>query len=221
MWESIHFDPVYECYSQVTQAGTWTKRNKKLEPRRKFFVDRYCDSLFRSFDSSLIRTLDTMNHLDQKYRKAADDDPWIAGNEKKWSEQHIIDSINQYKLAQIISKKGYPGKNMIGYELMNVAFMVIQHAELPYQEKYLSLLTKAAQNDQMKKSNLPLIIDRINMRKDIPQIYGTQSVWNEKRKVLVLYKVESLKDVDQRRAKYDLQKLSDAMKRDHIEMPYK
>ena len=217
--EARYSDPVCECWIEVLKANIWTKRNKRLEPRRAFIMNRFCDSLHRTFDSSLIRVLDTMWHDDQKYRKSVDDDPWLPGNEKKWIEQHRLDSINEIKLDRVTAKKGYPGENIVGHDLRDVAFMIIQHGELSYQEKYFPILEKAAKDGQLDKSNMPMLIDRMNMRKGIAQIYGTQAVWNKKRKVLELYKVQSLKDVNRLRAEYDMGKLSDYLMRNHIEFP--
>jgi hypothetical protein len=215
-----YYDPVQSCWMQEEEpSGVWTVKNKRLEPRRDVIMKRFCDSVDRTFDSVVIRTLDTMNRDDQKFRKSIEDEPWIKGNEKKWVEQHLLDSINEEKLAVIIGRMGYPGKNIVGMQHRDIAFMVIQHAELHYQEKYMSIVERAAKEDQMERSNLPMMIDRINMRRGIPQIYGTQGVWNPKRKVMELYKVQSLKDVNKLRAEYNMEPLRDYLMRNHIEFP--
>jgi hypothetical protein len=57
------------------------------------------------------------------------------------------------------------------------------------------------------------------MRKGIPQIYGTQGVWNPKRKLMELYKIQSFKTIDSIRAEYGLGKLSKYLKMAEMALP--
>lgn len=136
------------------------------------------------------------------------------------SEQHqtvvdsmkIIDSLNLEKVATIIDQHGYPGKTLVGEQLSYAAFLVLQHANLKTQEKYLPLLKDAAEQGELSKSFLPLMIDRIRVRKDQPQLYGTQFFYNEKG-AIDFFPIEDKEGLDKRRAEMDLESFDNYLKR--------
>jgi hypothetical protein len=51
--------------------------------------------------------------------------------------------------------------------------MVIQHADLPMQERYLPMIRKAERDGEILSSNLAIMEDRIAMRHGEKQIYGS------------------------------------------------
>lgn len=90
-----------------------------------------------------------------------------------WVLQSHSDSVNTEYITQLIDEMGYPGKSIVGDEA-STAFMVIQHADLEVQEKYLPVLREAANAGELRWSSVALLIDRVEMRNDRPQIYGSQ-----------------------------------------------
>ena len=90
-----------------------------------------------------------------------------------WAIQNHSDSVNTVYITNLIDKMGYPGKSIVGDEA-STAFLVIQHADLEVQEKYLPILQAAADEGELRWSSLALLIDRIEMRNERPQIYGSQ-----------------------------------------------
>jgi len=91
-----------------------------------------------------------------------------------WTLQSAADSINTLRIIEIIDKDGYPGKSVVGPGLASTAFLVIQHADLEVQEKYLPIITEAADEGEVNWSSVALLVDRVNTRNDRPQIYGSQ-----------------------------------------------
>jgi hypothetical protein len=221
---AIQDNPIRECYlfqhnnpypiTVILGPGYYPKRVKE--------VCKFCDSIEKRLDSAMIRMMIVIDSNDLKYRASSDGVPWIKGNEEKWAKQHILDSTNQMLVAKMIEKKKkYIGLDIVGYELKDIAFFVIQHADLAYQEKYLPLVEQAIKEGNLYRSCYPLLIDRIYMRKGLPQIFGTQLVWNNKREVMELYRVQNLAEVNKLRKDYGLEPLSDYLKDNHAVIPDK
>lgn len=93
---------------------------------------------------------------------------------KKWNEQNRIDSLNMIRVAAIIDSIGYPGKSLVGDTAYMAAFLVIQHSNLEYQEKYLPIIQDAANRKEIEWRYVAMMIDRIKVGKHEKQIYGTQ-----------------------------------------------
>ncbi|MPR31800.1 DUF6624 domain-containing protein [Salmonirosea aquatica] len=91
-----------------------------------------------------------------------------------WDEMRRVDSMNLPKVEQILQLFGYPGKRLVGNKLSSTAWLIIQHSSLSVQEKYLPLIQQAAEQGELDKSNLALLIDRLRLKKGQKQLYGTQ-----------------------------------------------
>lgn len=91
-----------------------------------------------------------------------------------WTIQSYSDSVNTQRIEEIIAEYGYPGKSLVGNAQASTAFLVIQHADLDIQEKYLPIISKAADEGEVRWSSVALLVDRVRMRKGEKQIYGSQ-----------------------------------------------
>lgn len=127
--------------------------------------------------------LEAMYETDQKYRteiielekKLGSDAPEV---EAAWAKQKAIDLQNIRRLEEILAQRGWPGISEYGVAAANAAFFILQHAELPYQKKYLPLARAAAQKGEMPASRLALLEDRMRVREGLKQIYGSQVTRN-------------------------------------------
>lgn len=146
----------------------------------KMVNDRYqTAAIANGINFDLIEELSTIRKTDQQYRmtmgsiseKYGWDSPQM---DSVWVLQNFIDSVNTQRVEEIIAEHGYPGKSMVGDGQASTAFLVIQHAALEIQEKYLPIITKAADKDEVRWSSVALLVDRVRMRKGQPQIYGSQ-----------------------------------------------
>jgi hypothetical protein len=96
--------------------------------------------------------------------------------------------------------------------------MVIQHASLQRQEKYLPLFQKAADNSEIKPSLVAKMIDRIRVNKGEKQVYGTQAVPIRDPKTgyftnnYELAPIEDEPNVDKRRLKVGLPPIKEGAK---------
>ena len=127
----------------------------------------------------LAMELEEIGDLDQKYRNQIRGIVEAHGYESEayraiWDTINYYDSINTMRIELLLDSAGYPGSSQVGDYLGDVAFMVIQHAPVEYQEKYLPMFKEEANKGELLWSTLALMIDRIMMRRGKPQLYGTQ-----------------------------------------------
>ena len=91
-----------------------------------------------------------------------------------WELKRQINDDNLKRIEEIIAEFGWPKQSAVGGSASQAVFLIIQHADLATQKKYLPVMKEAANNKEASWSSLALLIDRIEMREDRPQIYGSQ-----------------------------------------------
>jgi len=138
----------------------------------------------------------------------AGDAPELAA---QWKEQEALDRRNQDQLDRIVKEYGWPTVKWAGREGAEGAFFVVQHADLDYQKKYLSVVRQAVGQDNLSPSLLAMLEDRIRVKEGKKQIYGTQ-LNTAADGTSVLFPIEDEANVDVRRAKVGLGPLSEYLK---------
>lgn len=176
-----------------------------------------------SSNEAVRRELVKMGEDDQKHRQEMMDLMGrVAGSDsekvvKKWRQaverQNALDSRNQQRLDEIVKEYGWPKKSAFGAEASGVAFLIVQHAELDYQKKYLSLIKEAAARKEARQSDPAMLEDRILTREGKKQIYGTQLRLNQTTQRMELYPIEDEENVDARRATVGLEPLAQYLKK--------
>ncbi len=160
------------------------------------------------FNFELAKTLDALREEDQRPRqelevlqsKYTEADPEFQQFLHDWSSS---DSLCLIKAEAIIQQYGYPGKSLVGESRQDVIWLIIQHAPLEKQEKYLPLIETAAQKGDLQKSAWAMLLDRIRMDKGQPQVYGSQLVYDEA-KGWKFHEIEDEANVNKRRAEVGL-----------------
>ena len=127
----------------------------------------------------MIQEFAEIRRTDQLYRQeiveASREYGWQSPQmDSLWALQLPIDSANTARISEIIDQYGYPGKSMVGVAQASTAFLVIQHAELEVQEKYLDIISAAADAGEVPWRSVALLVDRVKMRRGGKQIYGSQ-----------------------------------------------
>jgi hypothetical protein len=157
------------------------------------------------------RRQDMMDLMD---RLAGSDSEKVA---KRWKQaverQNELDSRNRQRLDEIVKDYGWPKRSVFGEEASGVAFLVVQHAELDYQKKYLPLIKEAVTQKEARRSDLAMLEDRILTREGKKQIYGTQFRLNQKTQLMELYPIEDEENVDVRRVGVGLEPIAQYVKR--------
>jgi hypothetical protein len=80
------------------------------------------------------------------------------------------DAINRKRIQQILDQYGWLGAKEVGEQGNSTLFSVIQHSDLPIQEKYLPMMREAVKKGNAKGGSLALLEDRVNMRNGKKQI---------------------------------------------------
>jgi hypothetical protein len=162
------------------------------------------DKAQANYNKPLKAQLEQIYDSDQKYRAMIGKVQQEYGVESEQFKELIgkmqaTDKENLQQVQTIIEKYGWPGKSMVGGKASSAAWLVIQHAELDVQLKYLPLMREAAEKGEMPKSSLALTEDRILVRQGKPQLYGSQLRNNPETNQMEFYPIADEVNVDKRR----------------------
>ncbi len=108
-------------------------------------------------------------------------------------------AIFQPQIDSFINRCGWPTVAEFGPNIGGTIALSIQHSDLNRQKQYFAVMVKAALAGQLKPEKIGLLVDRIRLRLGLPQIYGSQIVWDDTEAVEVVYKIEDERGVDERR----------------------
>ena len=139
--------------------------------------------------------------LKSKYGKDSDE---LKAFWKKVSE---VDKRNEVIVTKILDEYGWLGRNVIRERGNSTLFLVIQHAPIKTQKKYLPMMRQAVKDKKASGADLALLEDRVNLRTGKKQIYGSQMGYMPDGTMYV-QALEDPENVDKRRAKVGLQPLN-------------
>jgi outer membrane protein OmpA-like peptidoglycan-associated protein len=165
----------------------------------------------------LIKQLDSILKNDQRYRAKLEETEAQFGWDSKqvkelWRLIEKNDSINLIQVKYILKKYGWLGPETIGHFGTTTLFLVIQHAPLVDQIKYLPMMREAVKSRKILPSDLALLEDRVALGQGKKQIYGSQV---EMDPIKNNYRIAPLIDpdhVDKRRAAVGLEPLENYAK---------
>jgi len=121
---------------------------------------------------------------DQRYRIIIDS----VQRKHGWESEEVkalfkkmakVDSTNLIKVTKILDTYGWLGPDKVGHKGNSCLFLVIQHADLVTQKKYYPLIREAALKGDAELSSLAMFEDRIAVRENRKQKYGTQIIRDE------------------------------------------
>jgi hypothetical protein len=163
-----------------------------------------------NLNKPLAQHLDSIHTADQDGRLKTDEVQKKYGYDSKemkelWVAINKSDSINLVKVKLVLDKYGWLGADVVGQTGNSTLFLVIQHADLKTQEHYLPMMKEAVKNKKASPPDLALLVDRIEMRNNRPQIYGSQI--NMKDGKYIIYTIIDEPNVNKRRAEVGLQPL--------------
>ncbi|MBS1668907.1 MAG: hypothetical protein JST58_16150 [Bacteroidetes bacterium] len=172
------------------------------------------EKLEAKYNKPLMTGLEDVFYEDQKYREQMDSVQKSYGwdSREMKSLMKLIgekDSINLIKVKSILDKNGWLGPETVGARGSLTLFLVIQHADLPTQKKYLPMMREAAKNNKLQKNNLALIEDRVALREGQKQIYGSQIGRDPKTGNYFIFPLTDPDNVDKRRVEMGLPPLAD------------
>ncbi len=149
------------------------------------------------FDAGLHDELIAMSADDQRVRA----NPKMSRQEI--GEMLRVDKAHETRMRAIIAGHGWPVMSLVGADGSQMAWLIVQHCSLEFEEECLPLLEHAVAAGEASGKNLAYLQDRMLMYQDKPQVYGTQFRDNE------LWQVEDPAHVDDRRRSVGLGPLAD------------
>ena len=165
-------------------------------------------------DAEIKAELEQIGTQDQTLRLLLPEVQAKFGNESTelkyfWSLINQQDSINEIAVTKLIDNYGWVGKDRVGEEANQSLWLVIQHAPLEIQEKYLPLLRESVNERQSQGWHLAFLEDRILMRNGKKQVYGTQSRLNKRTGQVEIVPIENFETVNERRRKIGLEPIEE------------
>lgn len=172
----------------------------------------------KDFDKPLKQRLEKIYVQDQTLRQLYRDAENKFGRDSEemnyfWKLVSAQDSLNEIEVMKIIDDHGWVAKSLVGGQANTTLWLVIQHAPIEVQEKYLPLLKESVIAGESRGSHLALLEDRIQMRNGKPQIYGSQIVSDPETSEQIVYEIWEPEYVNQRRKEVGLGPIEDYIKR--------
>ncbi|MDY7095079.1 MAG: DUF6624 domain-containing protein [Acidobacteriota bacterium] len=113
------------------------------------------------------------------------------------------------RVVEILEADGWPGISEVGAKASQGAWLIIQHADLETQKRYLPLMQEAAEQGELPGRLLATTVDRVRVRQGQKQLYGTQYTRGEDGR-LMPQPIEDPEGVDARRREVGLKSLEEA-----------
>ena len=158
--------------------------------------------------------LETVYYDDQKYRQEADEIQEKYGRNSEEVRQHweLInkqDSINLIKVDNILQEHGWLSAEEVGHNANSALFLVIQHADMETQVKYLPVLREAVKEGDARADDLALLEDRVALKQGKRQIYGSQIGIDQETGEYYVSPLQDPDNVNKRRAEVGLAPIED------------
>jgi hypothetical protein len=205
----------YTNYNQITNdEDLLNLRNDKRWETIIALVKINKEKREKNYNTALVKELEIIFEKDQKPRndiKIIESKYGAQSKEMKAHWKMIVqyDSINLISIVNILDKYGWLGPKIIGEQGNSTLFLVIQHADITTQQKYLPMMREAVKKGNAKASSLALLEDRILLRTGKNQIYGSQIGTDPTTNLAYVLPLEDPDNVDKRRAEVGLQPIAD------------
>lgn len=87
-----------------------------------------------------------------------------------------VDAENTRWLAEVVSRRGWPRRSIVGADGADAAFTLVQHADADtaFQVRVLPMLERAYHEGDETGPHVALLTDRVATARGAPQVYGTQ-----------------------------------------------
>ncbi|HVE59358.1 MAG TPA: DUF6624 domain-containing protein [Pyrinomonadaceae bacterium] len=123
-----------------------------------------------------------------------------------------IDKPNTARLEEIFNTQGFPTAKEVGKDGVEAFLLILQHApDEALRQKCLKPVKKAFKRKEITPSEFAGYVDRLLVRQNKPQIYGSNFDFKEGR--LVMSAVKDRKNLDARRRKIGLPPIEEYAKK--------
>ena len=108
------------------------------------------------------------------------------------AEQDRADSLNRVAVDSLL-QNGWP--DGLSEQSNQTIWLIIDHADVEYQERYLPLIEQQAVRGTISPSDYATLLDRVNVRRQRPQRYGTQTGYKQRDDEVFTF-VYPIEDID-------------------------
>ncbi|MDW8849863.1 DUF6624 domain-containing protein [Flavobacterium sp. MMLR14_040] len=211
-YENIAYLQKDQDFESLRAKKEWRKLISKFQKKLNILEANYDKPLQKELLAIYAEDQDIREILMKIYKEKG------IGNKSFDSINKLMgykDSVNLKKVVKILDEKGWVGKNVVGSQANKTLFLVIQHSDLKYQQKYLPMMRDAVKKGNASANSLALLEDRVALRERHKQIYGSQISMIPGAKAFVL-PLEDPDNVDKRRAEVGLGPIADYVKKWNI-----
>lgn len=194
-------------FVNIRDASGWPELENRI-------IQWYCDkNKVQLKDIDYAKKLWHMRAIDQAYYEDIDIAERKTGKTSSvvmalWDLKRKQSEENQRQLEDLIKEKGWPKISEVGPSLGTTAFLVIQHANLDKQQKYLPVIESLCQKGEARWQDYALMYDRIQASTGKAQHYGSQVHYNNQSGQYELFPLENPEKVDEWRKAIGLEPLS-------------
>lgn len=192
--KSLHPDPKWN------ELIGLVKHNKDKE--EKYLIKPLAEMLSKVYEEDQ-KERQNVRKVQEKYGYNAKE------TKELWAKINIIDSINLLKVKSVLDVYGWLGKDKIGSAGSSALFLMIQHSEIETQLQYLPMMRDAVKNNRASASSLALLEDRVLLRQNKKQIYGSQISNDPSTGGYCVQPLEDPDNVNKRRAEVGLGKIEE------------
>jgi hypothetical protein len=130
------------------------------------------------------RELEARGRIDQAVREG-----FGAGAELDTAQIRAMmrtDSANTTWLKAYVARWGWPTSAQVGHDAVEAAFLIVQHAvhDTGFMRSMLPAIERAHERGDLDGNAVAMLIDRLEVKAGLPQVYGTQLSFHDGRWVL-------------------------------------
>jgi hypothetical protein len=124
-----------------------------------------------------------------------------------------VDKANLARLKSIFAAHGFPDRTLVGRAGVSDAWLLVQHAvgDKAFMAQSLTLARPLMLKGDLSCGNYALLVDRVNLQQDKPQVYGSQLQGQPGH--FVVQPLEDPAHVDRRRTDMGMEPLADYIRR--------
>ena len=187
---------VYDSTGVLAAKQIFDKGTKISEERydSKGSVNDSLVKVLRLIESDIFKYRDSISIAEREFGKGSKQYQRVLGLNNLHSSMYLS------KLDSLILRYGYPGKTLTGNDY-GIAFSLISAANLAYKEKYLGLITAAADKGELDWSDVAFFVDKVKVAKKEKQVYCTQYKFDEGSRKILYYPTEDIDKLNERRKK--------------------
>lgn len=172
------------------------------------------DQKEKNYNKTLVKELEDIFEKDQQPRKDLKniESKYGTGSDElkaHWKMISQYDSTNLNRIIAILDQYGWLGPDVVSEQGNSTLFLVIQHADIKTQEKYLPMMREAVKKGNARASSLALLEDRVLLRSGKNQLYGSQIGTDPKTNISYVLPLDDPDNVDKRRSEVGLPPISD------------